>query len=114
MEEKSNYVYDDILFDDVKEIYVFGKERIPEGIKEINKNAANYTAVVVYRYADESWSLVFTLNDQIYDDYQDTCDYIYSLYKDIIEEKGIPFIQQTGNYDSKFFSKENYHVYKFA
>lgn len=114
MEEKSNYVYEDIIFDNVKEIYVFGKDKIPNGIKEIDSNVINYTAVVVYRYKDGTWSLVLTLKDQFYDDYQDTCDCIYDLYKEVVEEKEIPFIRATGNFDSKFFSKENYHEYKFA
>lgn len=108
----SNLTLDDVLDDDVKEIYIFRKDNIPKCVLEKIGNET-FTAVAVYRYSDGSWMNALMLYDQFYDNFEDTCDVMFKLYRDAIENKGISFIKDFNNPYSRMFVSENYHVYNF-
>lgn len=111
---KENLTMDDVYDDDVKEIYVFSKDNTPKGILDKIGKQDRYTALAVYRYSDGTWMNALLLYDQLYDDFEDTCDEIYSLFEDVIKEKGILFIKDFKDTNSKMFIPENYHIYNFA
>lgn len=108
-----NLTINDVYDDGVKEIYVFSKNNTPKSILDKIGSQDRYTALAVYRYSDGSWMNALLLYDQLYDDFEDTCDAIYELYKDVIKKKGISFVRDCNGLNSRMFIPENYHKYLF-
>lgn len=110
---KENLTVNDAFDDDVKEIYVFNRNNTPKSVLDMIDDQVRYTAIAVYRYSDGSWMNALLLYDNLYDDFEDTCDAIYELLKDAIKKNRISFIRNCDDLNNMMFIPENYHKYLF-
>ena len=108
-------VMDDIYEGDVKEIYVFSEEGTPEGIYKMFKDKLeSYSALVVFKYIDETWNVVATYVDEANDDYFAMKYYIKNEYKKMLKGNDIPILFDEDNYNEEFFNIGNYHINYYA
>lgn len=119
MKKKKNkterVVMDDIYEGDVKEIYVFSEEGTPEGIYKMFKDKLeSYSALVVFKYIDETWNVVATYVDEANDDYFAMKYYIKNEYKKMLKGNDIPILFDEDNYNEEFFNIGNYHINYYA
>lgn len=105
---------DDVNEDLVKEVYLFSSSNTPQGIYEVYSNLDDYSALVVYKYFDDTWNLAYSISDKVNDDYQDTCEYYYEKFGNKLKSKGISVLTDDDEINKNFFVPINHQTKNYA